>query len=135
MLAKPIIWINSLKYSLSSKVLIIFFVVTALAVSVRLFFALDNWFQGTSSEIEAYSFAVVFPAVLILALSSMGKAKTKEGLLMRFGTMIQLLLIISLPQFSLYLALGLPVVFLVVEMFVTKVPEVIKTPIERIIVK
>tara|TARA_B100001989_G_scaffold252946_1_gene237102 strand:- start:249 stop:623 length:375 start_codon:yes stop_codon:yes gene_type:complete len=124
-----------LKYSLCPKILIAFLIVTALAVSIRLFFALDNWFQGNSTEIEAYSFAVIFPAVLIVALSFMDKTKTKEGLLMRFGTMIQLLLIISLPKFSLYLALGLPVVFLVVELFVTRVPKIITTPIERIIVR
>lgn len=65
----------------------------------------------------------------------MGKTITKEGLLMRFGTMTQLLLIISIPKFSLYLALGFPVVFLVVELFVTRVPKTITTPIERVIVK
>jgi len=124
-----------LKYSLYPKLLIGFLVVTAIAISMRLFFALDKWLQGSSTEIEAYSFAVIFPAVLIVALSFMDKTKTKEGLLMRFGTMIQLLLIISLPKFSLYLALGLPVVFLVVEIFVTRVPKIITTPFERIILR
>lgn len=124
-----------MKYSLYPKLLIGFLVVTAIAISMRLFFALDKWLQGSSTEIEAYSFAVIFPAVLIVALSFMDKTKTKEGLLMRFGTMIQLLLIISLPKFSLYLALGLPVVFLVVEIFVTRVPKIITTPFERIILR
>jgi hypothetical protein len=124
-----------LKYSLCPKIRITFLTVTALAVSIRFFIALNNWFQGNSTEIEAYSFTVIFPAVLILTLSFMDKTKTKEGLLMRFGTMIQLLLIISFPYFSLHLALGLPVVFLVVELFVTKMPKAITASIERMIVR
>ncbi len=41
---------------------------------------------------------------------------------MQVGTMIQLLLIIALPGFALYLALGFPVAFLVIELFETRSP-------------
>lgn len=54
---------------------------------------------------------------------------------MRAGTMIQLCLIVLLPSAALYLALGLPVVFLVVELFETRVPHVIREPIVRIAVR
>lgn len=124
-----------MKYSLCPKIQIAFLTVTSLVVSVRCVFAFDNWFQGDNTAIESYSFAVIFPAVLILALLFMSETNTKEGLLMRFGTIVQLLLIISIPQFSLFLALGLPVVFLMVEIFVTRVPKAITVPIESIIVR
>lgn len=132
---KSTIWIDSLKYSLRSTTLYTFLIITTLIASIRFISALNSWHKGNNSEIEAYSFTVIFPAVLIFTLSFMGKTITKEGLLMRFGTMTQLLLIISIPKFSLYLALGFPVVFLVVELFVTRVPKTITTPIERVIVK
>ena len=62
-------------------------------------------------------------------------AESREGILMRAGTMIQLCLIVLLPSAALYLALGLPVVFLVVELFETRVPHVIREPIVRIAVR
>ena len=124
-----------MKHSLCPKVLTAFLFVTICAVIVRFYYAFSEWHGGNNTAIEAYSFTVIFPAVLIMTLAAMDKTKTKEGLLMRFGTMVQLLLIISLPPFSLYLALGLPVVFLVVELFVTRVPKAITVPIEKIIVR
>lgn len=124
-----------MKYSLCPKILTAFLLLTLSAVCIRFYSAIVLWLDGYNTAIESYSFTVIFPAVLILALVAMDKTNTKEGLLMRFGTMIQLLLIISLPPFSLYLALGLPVVFLVVELFVTRVPKVITTPIEKLIVR
>ena len=46
---------------------------------------------------------------------------------MQIGTMIQLLLIIALPGFALYLALGIPVVFLVIELFETRAPTIFRS--------
>ncbi|MGH1404862.1 MAG: hypothetical protein ACRBDL_11535 [Alphaproteobacteria bacterium] len=122
-------------YALRKEILIALFVALSGVCLVRLFFAISSWMDGGNELLEAYSLCVIFPAVLIFALSFLGKTKTKEGLFMRFGTMLQLFLIISIPVFSLYLALGLPVVFLVVELFVQKAPRVIYLPIERMIIR
>ncbi len=122
-------------YALRKDILITLFIAVGSVCLIRLFFAISSWRSGHNELLEVYSFAVIFPAVLILVLSFLGKTKTKEGLLMRFGTMVQLFLIISIPFFSLYLALGLPVVFLVVELFVQKTPRAIYTPIERMIIR
>ena len=53
---------------------------------------------------------------------------------MQVGTMIQLLLIIALPGFALYLALGFPVVFLVIELFETRSPVTFRTWIKSRII-
>lgn len=49
--------------------------------------------------------------------------------MMQLGTLIQLVLIVSLPTLALYLALGLPVVFLAVELFETRFPASLRDPI------
>ena len=41
---------------------------------------------------------------------------------MRVGTCVQLLVIVLLPRFALPVALGFPVVFLIVELFETRAP-------------
>ena len=50
---------------------------------------------------------------------------------MRLGTVMQLMAIIALPEFALLLALGLPVVFLVVELYSTRVPISARSRISR----
>ena len=50
---------------------------------------------------------------------------------MQLGAMIQLALIIAIPPAALYLALGFPVVFLVVELFETRLPAGLRDPIKR----
>jgi hypothetical protein len=75
---------------------------------------------GHEHALLAYPLTVIFPAVLIAVLLLQPPTETREGLLMRVGTVIQLLLIIALPGLALYLALGFPVVFLVVELFETR---------------
>lgn len=126
---------NDEGYALRKEILIALFLTVGAVCLARLFFAISLWMEGHNEMLEAYSFCVIFPSVIIFALCFLGNTKTKEGLLMRFGTMLQLLLIISIPVFSLYLALGLPVVFLVVELFVQKTPRVIYVPIERMIIR
>jgi len=123
------------QYSLNSKVALIFKSLTVCASIIRLLHALVKWNEGSNAEIEVFTFTVIFPAVLIFSLVEMKTAQTKEGVLMRFGTLVQLLLIICIPPFSLYLALGMPVVFLVVELFVTRIPNNISSSIERFILK
>src|SRR5262245_60747879 len=78
--------------------------------------------HGDEQPLLTFPLAVIFPTVLIAALLLLPPAETREGLLMRIGTIIQLLLIIGLPPLALYLALGLPVVFLVAELIETRLP-------------
>lgn len=82
----------------------------------------------------AFPLAVIFPAVLIAILLAMGPTETREGLLMRAGTVLHLLLIMALPAFALYLALGLPVVFLVAEIIETRFPTGLRDRITRLVV-
>lgn len=90
---------------------------------------------GDPDPLLAFPLTVIFPALLVLLLARMPGAESREGILMRAGTMIQLCLIVLLPSVALYLALGLPVVFLAVELFETRVPQVIREPIVRIAVQ
>jgi len=53
---------------------------------------------------------------------------------MRVGAMIQLWLVIVLPVVALYLTLGFPVVFLVVELFETRLPPRLREPLARLVV-
>lgn len=124
-----------MKYNFKKETVLILLAVTSAAALLRLVIALQDWIEGVSTQLEAYSFTVVFPLLLLVVLALMAGTHTKEGLLMRFGTMLQLLLIILLPSYSLYLALGLPVVFLIVEVYETRVPDIVKAPLERLIIK
>jgi hypothetical protein len=74
---------------------------------------------------------VVLPGAALLYLVRMPGTVTSEGALMRFSTLILTLLIIALPSVSLYLALGFPVAFLIVEVFETRVPVSIRDAIKR----
>jgi hypothetical protein len=124
-----------LKYSLQPKLLITLLSLTLVVDAVRLYSAINLWMDDINSGVESYSFAVIFPSILIFILASMKQSATKEGLLMRLGCMLQLLLIISIPPLSLYLALGFPVVFLMVELFETKLSSIISNPIKRVLIK
>lgn len=103
--------------------------------AIRFFHATYEWSIGNNTEIEAYSFTVLFPLFLIVILVLFKRTKTKEGLLMRFGAILHLLLILGLENLSLYLALGFPVVFLVVEIFTTRLPGKLTQPIERVFIE
>lgn len=89
---------------------------------------------GDEHALLAYPLTVIFPAVLIAILLFMPSTASREGLLMRVGTIVQLLLIVALPAFALYLALGLPVVFLVVELFETRLPHGLRDRLARLVV-
>ncbi|SFK29814.1 hypothetical protein [Methylorubrum salsuginis] len=82
----------------------------------------------------AYPLSVIFPALLVVALMRMPPAVSREGILMRLGTMIQCVLIVALPPLALHLALGLPVVFLVVELFETRCPPALRDALARRVV-
>lgn len=90
--------------------------------------------RGEEHALLAFPLTVIFPAVLITILLMFPPAESREGLLMRVGTIGQLLLIMALPGCALYLALGLPVVFLVVELFETKLPIPTRDRLARLVV-
>ncbi len=69
-----------------------------------------------------YGFTVLFPLVLIGLLLSVGPGRTREGVLMRIGTAFQMILVIAVPPLALQFVLGLPIVFLLVELFETRTP-------------
>ncbi|MDR6126704.1 hypothetical protein QE361_001913 [Sphingomonas sp. SORGH_AS802] len=89
---------------------------------------------GHASRLLAFPFGAVLPAMLLVILSLLPPTRTREGLLMRVGTMIQLWLVIVLPVVALYLTLGFPVVFLVVELFETRLPRQLREPLARLVV-
>lgn len=94
-----------------------------LAASGRLILALAAAGRtDTLTPLTPYGFTVVFPLVLIGLLLSMGPGRTREGVLMRIGTACQMILVIAVPPLALQFVLGLPIVFLLVELFETRVP-------------
>jgi hypothetical protein len=90
--------------------------------------------RGEEHALLAYPLTVIFPAVLIAILLLMPPTESREGLLMRVGTVVQLLLIVAFSAFALHLLLGLPVVFLVVEMFETRLPHALRDRLARLVV-
>lgn len=89
---------------------------------------------GDETAILAVPLTAIFPAVLILGLALMPPTASREGALMRLGAMIQLVAIIALPDFALHLALGLPVVFLVVELYETRLPKPLRDATSRLFI-
>ena len=79
--------------------------------------------------LTAYGFTVVFPLVLIGLLLSLAPGRTREGVLMRIGTAFQMILVIVVPLLALHFVLGLPLVFLLVELFETRVPDRLREPL------
>ena len=74
----------------------------------------------------AFPLSVLIPAAAFAFLAVRAGLSSQEGVLMQLGTLTQLFFIIALPDFALYLALGFPVVFLVVELFETRFPAQIR---------
>ena len=82
--------------------------------------------DGDEHALLAFPLAVILPTVLAAILLLLPRAETREGLLMRVGTIVHLILMVALPQFALLLALGLPVVFLMVELIETRLPPALR---------
>ena len=82
--------------------------------------------QGDPGPATAYGFTVLLPALIVGRLLTMGPTRTAEGAMMRLGTAAQFVLVIALPGFALSLVLGLPVVFLIVELFETRLPATLR---------
>lgn len=86
--------------------------------------------NGDQTAFLAFPLSVVLPAMIFAFLATRRGMASQEGALMQLGAMMQILLIIALPGFALYLALGFPVVFLMVELFETRLPNSLKTAVK-----
>ncbi|MDC0116106.1 hypothetical protein OAH97_01355 [Octadecabacter sp.] len=102
-----------------------------LAVSLRAVSAVVDLFKDDVTALLAFPLTVILPAVAFVYIGLMRDLVSQEGVLMQIGVLIQLILILALPGFALYLALGFPVVFLVVELFETKAPPRLRQVIKR----
>jgi len=101
----------------------------------RLWLAVDSLQSNSESALLAIPFTVILPLVLALALMLQQSTLTREGLLMRVGAIVHLLLIIVLPRFALYLALGFPFVALSVEWFETQAPAAWRDRLGRALIR
>ena len=91
--------------------------------------------HGDSGPLERLGLQVVLPTVLALLVMAMPPGRSAEGVLMRVGTCVQLLVIVLLPRFALPVALGFPVVFLIVELFETRSPRDMQRFVETCLVE
>lgn len=110
------------------------FAMTASVLGYRIVTMIEALGSGDPSLLLAFPFGAILPGVLLIVLTVMPPTQTREGLLMRVGAMLQLWLIILLPTMALYLALGFPVVFLVVEIFETRVPPRLREPLACLVI-
>lgn len=86
--------------------------------------------DGDQTAFLAFPLSVVLPIIVFSFLATRRDMSSQEGALMQLGAMIQILLIVALPQFAIYLALGFPIVFLLVELFETRGPTRLKSEVK-----
>ena len=101
----------------------------------RLWWVIDGLHRSDETALLEFPFSVVLPFVLIVALCVQKPTNSREGVLMRVGAIVHLLLIIALPWFALYLALGFPFVALVVELFETQAPPAWRDRLGRVLIR
>src|SRR3569833_2793530 len=77
---------------------------TALVLGNRIVTMVQAQRSGAPSRLLAFPFGAILPATLLIGLTLMPPTRTREGLLMRVGAMIQLWLIILSPTIALYLS-------------------------------
>jgi hypothetical protein len=107
---------------------------TVILLIGRLALSLIDLYAGDESAFLAFPLSVMLPAFLIFFLNRQSATTSQEGILMRLGTQMQLMAIIALPNFAIYLALGLPVVFLIVEIYSTRIPDSLRNKVSRVFV-
>lgn len=93
---------------------------------LRVYAASKSAYYGDLDPARAIGFSVIFPLSLAFVVLAVGASRSREGALMRLATAMQMILIVFLPAFSLHLVLGLPVAFLIVEAFETRLPATIR---------
>jgi len=116
----------------------VLFGMTAIAAILFLwrgYLAIADLIEGDQTAFLTFPLSVILPVMVFSFLATRRSMASQEGALMQLGAMMQILLIVALPDFALYLALGLPVVFLLVEIFETRLPNSVKIAIKsRLIV-
>lgn len=105
--------------------------VAAGVIGWRAVVAVSSLSAGDETLFLAFPLAVIMPALAFGYLARRRGMASSEGALMQLGSMIHLLLILALPGFALYLALGFPVVFLAVELFETRLTAGLRDPLKR----
>lgn len=110
-------------YKINPKVLFVVLGVATCLVLLRAYTAISDYISGEANGLLGFPLAVALPYAALLFLASQRALKSAEGVLMQLGTLILILLILALPDLSLHLALGLPVVFLAVEVFEQRMPD------------
>lgn len=106
-------------------------VIAAILFAWRGYLAISDLIVGDQTAFLTFPLSVILPVMMFSFLATRRSMASQEGALMQLGAMAQMLLIIALPSFAIYLALGFPVVFLFVELFETRLPNGAKTAIKR----
>lgn len=96
----------------------------------RGYLAISDLIDGDQTAFLTFPLSVILPVMIFAFLATRRSMASQEGALMQLGAMMQILLIIALPSFALYLALRFPVVFLMVELFETRLPNSLKTAVK-----
>ena len=91
-------------------------------IVLRGYTAIADLLAGDQTRFLAFPLTVILPGSAFVYLSSRRDMASQEGVLMQLGAMIQILLIVALPDVALHLALGFPVVFLVAVLFESQMP-------------
>lgn len=117
--------------SIEKRFLTLLFCLAFLAIAFRAVHAVNDLLRGDVTAFLAFPLTVILPALAFVYIGLLKDMISQEGVLMQIGVMIQLILILALPAFALYLALGFPVVFLVVELFETKAPSGLRQGIKK----
>ncbi|MGH1575614.1 hypothetical protein [Planktotalea sp.] len=97
--------------------------------------AIYDLLGGDETGFLVFPLAVILPALAFGFLTTRRDMRSQEGALMQLGAMLQLLLIVAIPNHALLLTLGFPVVFLCVELFETKAPNALRTTIKRMVLR
>lgn len=111
----------------------ILLVVVLIAICLFVFrgyIAVAELFQQDQTRFLAFPLTVILPGAVFGYLASRREIASQEGVLMQLGAMMQILLIVAVPGWALHLALGFPVVFLIIELFETKMPASIRATIK-----
>ncbi len=108
----------------------ILFGLAFLAVAFRAVCAIRELCDGDVNAILSLPLTVILPAFAFFYVGQLKDMISDEGALMQLGIMIQFILILSLPSFALYIVLGFPVVFFVVEIFETKISKTIRSRVK-----
>lgn len=121
-------------YSIRRQVVAALVLVALILISWRSVAALKDLVDGDETAFLAFPLEVILPSSALGFLALRREFMiSAEGALMKLGAMMQIVLILALPGFALHLALGFPVVFLVVELFETRLPARLRDPVKRIV--